>query len=297
MNEVHKPVLLKETLDYLNPAPGDNFIDATAGEGGHAMAIAEMIRPEGSLLAIEYDPEYAELLKNNIQEHGLEEIVTVINGSYAEIVELKKETGFPAPRGIMFDFGLSNWQLEKSGRGFSFRKDEILDMRFNPKDNTIPTASEIINSFSREHLIELFSKYGELKHPEKLAKRIIEERKREKISTTGQLVRLIEKSFGSRTQLKAQVFQALRIAVNDELGNIEKGLKSALRLINKKGRIAVISFHSLEDRIVKNLFRDWEKEERGKRINKKVIKPSFEEVAKNPKSRSAKLRIFEVTGN
>ncbi|MBZ9573068.1 16S rRNA (cytosine(1402)-N(4))-methyltransferase RsmH, partial [Patescibacteria group bacterium] len=186
--------------------------------------------------------------------------------------------------GILFDLGLSSWHLEKSGRGFSFQRNEILDMRYSPKENPL-TSQKILNQWKEKEIEKILREYGEERFARKIARKIIEARKKSPIKSTGQLVEIIgSKHFTRKT------FQALRIAVNDELGNLKKALPQALEILEGGGRMVVISFHSLEDRIVKNFFREEAKENHLKILTKKPIIPTTEEIQKNPRSSSAKLR-------
>ncbi|MEX2145210.1 MAG: 16S rRNA (cytosine(1402)-N(4))-methyltransferase RsmH [Candidatus Spechtbacterales bacterium] len=293
---VHIPVLLSEVLENLSPAPGQFFVDCTAGEGGHSIPLAKLTAPNGKVLAIDADPDELEVLKQKIDDAGLASVITAVHGSYVDIARIVAESGLGAPNGILFDLGLSSWQLERSGRGFTFQKNEPLDMRFNSLDETRPTAAEIINNSSCEHLAWIFENYGEEKNAKKISQEIVAERKNGPINTTGNLVNIIFSisGIGRKINPSTKVFQALRIAVNGELENIEQGLESARKVSAPNARIAVISFHSLEDRLVKKTFKRWNNENLGILINKKVIKPSREESRDNPRSRSAKLRIFQV---
>jgi len=198
--------------------------------------------------------------------------------------------------GLIVDLGLSSDQLENSGRGFSFLKDEILDMRFDSESKE-PTATEIINSFSEKELAGIFWKYGEEGNSRRVAKEIVEKRRKNRIKTTFELVKIIENTVPRRGKIHpaTKVFQALRIYINDEFGNLEKLLKSLNNILAKGGRAAIISFHSLEDRLVKNCFRDIAKRGQAEILTKKPIVPSQEEIKNNQRSRSAKLRAIKIT--
>lgn len=270
---MHIPVLKKEMLEYLDPKPGQNFVDATLGFGGHTAAILEKISPNGKVLGIEWDEEVSKKIAPR-------ERLIVVNDSYANLKEIVKKYNFGPVNGILFDLGISSWDLESSGRGFSFAKNEPLDMRFDPNNNTL-TAEKIVNAWQEREIVQIIWEYGEEKFSRVIAKRIIEKRKTKPIKTTFDLITLIP----ARTK-PSKTFQALRIAVNGELDNLKKGLEQAEQILEKGGKIAVISFHSLEDRIVKNFF----KNESFERLNKKVIKASKEELLLNSRSRSAKLR-------
>lgn len=288
---MHKPVLLNEVIQYLDPKPGENFIDCTIGEAGHTMAILERIKPDGKILGIDVDSYFLERIKPRDR-------LVLVQGNFIDLEKIVQEHNFYPVHGALFDLGLSSWQIEESGRGFSFRKDEVLDMRFNSEKQTL-TASEIINSWPEEALKEVFKKYGEERYSKRVAKRIVEERKTGPITTTFQLLEIIKKAVpysktrrGQISRIAARIFQALRIVVNDELENLEQGLKQALKVLKPRGRLAVISFHSLEDRIVKRFFKKKEQDESLKILTKKPIRPTQKEIRNNFRSRSAKLRII-----
>ncbi len=285
---MHQPVLLNEVINYLNPNPGENFIDCTVGAGGHSLAILEKNSP-GKVLAIDWDKESLQLLKLKVNDR-----LTLVNNNFKNLKQIVKEYNFYPVNGILFDLGLSSWQIEESGRGFSFKKDENLDMRFQPAAR-LParqgeTVQEIINKWPEQSLMEVFWKYGEERYGRRIAKRIVEERKRQSIKTTFQLKDVIEKAIPYRwraDRVLARIFQSLRIVVNDELENLKQGIEQAAEILMPGGRLVVISFHSLEDRIVKNFFKE---NKSLKTLIKKPIMANEEEIKKNPRSRSAKLR-------
>lgn len=266
----HVPVLKKEVLEILDPKPGENFIDATYGFGGHSKDILEKIKPNGKVLGIEWD-------KKVYNQAEPQERLILTNDSYTNLKKIAEESNFYPISGILFDLGISSWDLEDSGRGFSFLRDEPLDMRFN-QDNDL-TAEYIVNNYSEEELINILKEYGEEKLAKIIARRIIKERP---VKTTFELKKLIP-----RKTKPHRTFQALRIAVNDELNNLKKGLEQAVEILAPGGRIAVISFHSLEDRIVKNFFKN---NNNLQILTKKPIRPSVEEITINTRSSSAKLR-------
>jgi 16S rRNA (cytosine1402-N4)-methyltransferase len=290
----HIPVLLKEVLEYLDIKPGENFIDCTIGLGGHTFHILERNKPKGRVLGIELDKVVLEQLrKTNLEEERL----ILAQGNFIDLKKIVEKHNFKPVQGILFDLGMSSWQIEESGRGFSFQKDEPLDMRVESANNeqrttnNVLTSEEIINEWPEEELVRIFREYGEEKYAKKIARRIIEERKKQKVTTTKQLVDIIVKIVPRKKIHPAtKVFQALRIAVNDELNNLKKALPQALEILRLNGRLVVISFHSLEDRIVKNFFREQAKKGSLKILTKKPISPSLEEIKLNPRSRSAKLR-------
>jgi len=287
---MHTPVLLKEVIEYLNPQPNENFIDATIGEGGHAKAILEKNKPAGKVLGIEVDPMLYQTAKNQMQDR---ERLILVNDSYVNLEKIVKEKQFQPVNGILFDLGMCSWQIEESKRGFSYLKDEPLDMRFS-LGSTL-TAAEIINFWKIEDLEKIFKEYGEEKYAKRIALAIKEVRRKKRIVGTQELVEILKKALPKnyddyRLHLAARTFQALRIAVNNELENLKMGLILTLKILAPQGKIIVISFHSLEDRIVKNFFRDNAKQNTLKILTKKPITSSQEEIKNNIRSRSAKLR-------
>ena len=287
---MHVPVLIKEVLEYLDLKPNQNFIDATVGDGGHAAAILEKTSPNGKLLAIDRDSGSIIRARSKLEEFGNR--VLFINDSFGNLEKIARENDFGLANGILFDFGMSSSQLENSGRGFTFTKDEILDMRYDVK--TPITAEDVVNRYSEKELTEVLKKFGEEPHAIKVARAIIQNRRKERIKTTGELTKIIDKTMRKRGRLHPStlVFQALRIEVNQELAEIEKSLKIVLEILKKGGRSAFISFHSLEDRLIKNWSKDLGKLGIIKILNKKPIRASLEEIRINPRSRSAKLRII-----
>ncbi len=290
----HIPVLLKEVLDGLALHPGDAVIDGTLGDGGHAEAILEVTAPDGRLLGIDLDPAARAAAAQRLSRFGTR--VTIVAGSYAEMAALTAEHGFRAVAGIVLDVGIRSEQLEESGRGFSFLRDEPLDMRFSPEAET--TAATVVNGLSLEDLTQVLREYGEERHALAIAKAVVIARRKKRILTTGRLVEIIRDAVpaGYRRaplHFATRTFQALRIAVNRELENLERGLGAAFPLLRPGGRLAVISFHSLEDRIVKRTFQQWSHDGRAAVITKRPIAPSSQETDTNPRSRSAKLRVAE----
>lgn len=288
---MHKPVLLNEIIQYLNPKPGENFIDCTFGAGGHSLAILEKIYPRGKLLAIDLDPKSLE------SRFKFQDRVILVNDNFKNLKLIVEKYNFQPINGILFDLGLSSWQIEESKRGFSFQQDEPLDMTF---DQGKLNAAQIINSWSEESLKDIFEKYGEEKYSKRIAAEIVKARKKASINTTYKLRAIIERTVprgrvrrGQINRVLARIFQSIRIVVNDELENLKQGLEQALKILEPGGRLVVISFHSLEDRIVKNFFRptaDQPWAGRIKALTKKPVTPSEDEMRANPRSRSAKLR-------
>jgi 16S rRNA (cytosine1402-N4)-methyltransferase len=285
---MHKSVLKKQVLKYLDPKPNENLIDGTIGGAGHSLGILEKNRPNGKVLGIELDKEvYNDLLAKNIKR------LVAINDSYLNLKNIIEEKKFKPISGILFDLGFSSWHLEKSGRGFSFQRDEPLDMRYNTELNKL-TAQEIVNNWTEKEIEKILKKYSQEKFAKRISKRIIEQRKLNPIKTTFELIEIIKRSVPSWYQYKrihfaTRTFQALRIAVNDELNNLKEVLPQALEVLEKGGRIVVVSFHSSEDRIVKNFFKKHSKELL-EILTKKPIRPNKQEIINNPRSRSAKLR-------
>ena len=288
-NMAHIPVLLNEVINFLAPKSNQNFVDATVGDGGHAKVILEKISPNGKLIAIDRDADSIVRAKNNLKEFG--DRVLFINDSFGNLSKIAGELKINSVHGIIFDFGMSTNQLENSGRGFSFQKDEILDMRFDTKNPL--TAEDVINDYSETQLADIFNRFGEEPKARKIAKVIAVFRKKQRIKTTRELAGIIEGIIKFRGKLNPAtlIFQAIRIEVNQELAEIEKALAIVPEILSKDGRAAFISFHSLEDRLIKNWSRDLNNKNIIEILNKKPIIASAEEIKINSKSRSAKLRI------
>lgn len=289
---MHIPVLLKEVIEYLSPQANENFIDATIGEGGHTKAILEKNGPTGKVLGIEVDSILYQKAKNIMLKQNTERLI-LVNDSYANIEKIIKEKQFQPINGILFDLGMCSWQIDESKRGFSYLKDEPLDMRFSPK-NTL-TAAEIVNFWKIEDLEKILRDYGEEKYAKRIALAIKEARRKKRVVGTQELVEILKKVLPKnydnyRLHPAVRTFQALRIAVNNELENLKMGLTMALKILAPQGKIVVISFHSLEDRIVKIFFRDSAKQNTLKILTKKPITSSQEEIKNNIRSHSAKLR-------
>lgn len=307
----HISVLENEVIDYLSPVlkSGGLVVDATVGAGGHTRAILEN-NPQCQLIGIDQDQEALAVDRENLKD--FKDRVELVHGNFADLnLLIKKSDKIQA---ILFDLGVSSMQFDNSDRGFSFRQDGPLDMRMNQSQDL--TTGEIINRWPLNRLEQILRDYGEEWQFKKIVRVIIEERKKQKIETTRELVRIIEKALdirydgkGMKIHPATKTFQALRIAVNGELDNLAKVLPTAIDLLAPSGRIAVISFHSLEDRIVKNTFRDLAKNclcpidqsectcgnnnAKIKILTKKPVTPSPEEIQTNPRSRSAKMRVAE----
>jgi len=295
---MHIPVLLKEVIYYLNPESNENFIDATIGEAGHALKILQLTEPDGKLLGIDLSKEVIRrIAKIKNENEKLKDRLILVNDSYINLEKIVKNNNFGPIQGILFDLGICSWHLESSGKGFSYKKDEPLDMRFDQKQNL--TAAEIVNFWEAEEIEKILKDFGEEKYSHRIASALKEVRKKERIVGTRQLVNLLAKTLPKnydkgRIHFATRVFQALRIAVNNELENIGKGLNQAIKILEPKGRIVVISFHSLEDRIVKNFFREQAKINKLQILTKKPVSPTMEESKVNPRSHSAKLRAAQI---
>lgn len=289
---MHISVLLEKVLEYLNPQPNENFIDCTTGSGGHTLAILERTAPKGKVLAIDWDSEAIRLLKVQSQIRRLTDQNRIVlrEGNFADIEEIVQQEKFHPIHGILFDLGFSSDQIENSERGFSFQKDQVLDMRYS--ENNPVTAEKIVNYSSRTELEQILTEYGEEQFAKQIAQALLEARMQKPIQKTSQLARIVEQAtpkwyHRKRIHPATKTFQALRIAVNSELENIKQGLAQASQLLPKHGKLAVISFHSLEDRIVKHFFKTAPSLQT---LTKKPILSSFAEQKKNPRARSAKLR-------
>jgi len=285
---MHKPVLIKEVLEELNPQKGENFIDCTFGFGGHSLAILKKNKPDGKVLGIEQDKEVLKFAPKNKR-------LILLKDNFKNLKEIVRKYNFNKIDGILLDLGVSSWHFDKSNRGFSFQTDELLKM--NCSEDPL-NAQEIINQWPEQELIKIFREYGQEKFPGRIARVICEQRSKYQIKTTKQLVDIIEQAIPKKHRYRkihfaTKVFQALRITVNDELNNLIKVLPQAVSLLEPGGRLAVISFHSLEDRIVKHFFRDEFKKGNLEILTKKPIIPERDEIISNPRSRSAKLRVIK----
>lgn len=288
-NSVHIPVLVKEVIEYLNIREDGKIIDATLDGGGHTLAILEKY-PDVKVLGIEFDP----ILFKNLQLN--DDRLIKINDSYVNLKNIAEKNEFK-PDGILFDLGLSSWHYEESGRGFSFKRNEILDMRFNPEVQS-ESAVDIVNRSSEDELRELISSLGEERFAGNIAKNIVRQRREKPIVMTEDLVNVISRSVPEwykhrKIHFATKTFQALRVAVNDELGNVRKGLMAAIDILEPGGRLVVISFQGLEDKVAKEIFKEKTKEGIIKFVVKGTIRPSWEEQKSNPRARSAKMKIVD----
>jgi 16S rRNA (cytosine1402-N4)-methyltransferase len=290
----HTAVLQAEVLAAFEGVQLRTFFDGTVGAGGHAAAILEAHPEIERYLACDRDPSAHQIAGESLKPWGKK--VEFIRGSYSNIGHFLTERKLPSIDGFLIDIGVSSMQLNEASRGFSFRFEGPLDMRMDPEATL--TAAEIVNRSSERDLEKIFREFGEESRARQAAKAIVEARRKRKILTTEDLIYVVEPVLRKRGRIHAAtlIFQALRIAVNDELGELERGLAAATRFLAPEGRLAVISFHSLEDRIAKNFLRDRAKEGTLKLLTKKPIVPSLKESRGNPRSRSAKLRVAEKQG-
>ena len=278
-------------MEALEPVPGDLIVDCTVGLGGHAEAILEKTASDGKLIGIDRDARALEITKQRLGRSG--ERATLIQGGFGDIKAIFERLGIEKADGFLFDLGVSSMQLDTAERGFSFRFDAPLDMRMDPGAAT--TAAGIVSRYSEAELDRILEHYGEERFHRRIAGAIAEERKRSPIETTGRLVEVIMRAVPykgrhGRVHPATRTFQALRIAVNDELGQLERALGDAIGLLAGGGVICVVSYHSLEDRIVKNRFKQAKADGILELINKKPLSPGQGEIGENPRARSAKLR-------
>lgn len=290
----HQPVMVNEVLEYLKPRPGQVIVDGTVGTAGHSLLIASKLLPDGRLIIIDRDNSSLQRARERLIEFS--SMVTPLHDNYRNLAQILQDCGLKGVDGILLDLGMSSLQVDMPERGFSFQNEGPLDMRM---DQTQPiTAEQWVNTVSAYQLEEAIRSYGEERFARRIAQRIVEERKANPIVTTKQLAGLIVRAVPAgarhgRIHPATRTFQALRMAVNDELGGLEAALKSLPEALNPGGRAVVITFHSLEDRMVKQAFRQGSDAGVWKLLKKKVVKPSDEECAVNPRARSAKLRAVE----
>ncbi|MGC8890186.1 MAG: 16S rRNA (cytosine(1402)-N(4))-methyltransferase RsmH [bacterium] len=287
---LHQPVMLREVLEILQPKPGGRYIDCTLGDGGHSKAILEASSPDGFLLAIDRDHISIERARENLSQYR--DRIMIIQGNFSNLLSLVAPTGIDRFNGILFDLGVSSVQLADSERGFSFNIDAPLDMRMD--EGISITACEIVNSYPLEKLIDIFWNFGEERFSRPIAKAIVEYRKKKEILSSKELADIVSKVIKRKGRIHpaTKIFMALRIYINGELENLKEAIPQAISLLAPGGRLCVISYHSLEDRIVKNIFR-----ESGEKIlTQSPIKPHHEELLSNRRARSAKLRGLEKYG-
>ena len=305
----HKSVLLEETVDGLAIKPDGIYVDGTLGGGGHAFEVCSRLNEQGRFIGIDQDAAAIEAASERLRDFG--EKVTIIRSNYCEMKSRLHEIGVDKVDGIVIDLGVSSYQLDTAERGFSYRVDAPLDMRMDQRQQL--TAREIVNTYSEADLFRVIRDYGEYKFAKNIAKHIVIERQKAPIETTGQLNEIIRHAIPMKFQKTAghpskRTFQAIRIELNRELDVLRESLDDMIEMLNPGGRICIITFHSLEDRIVKSAFRKNENPcicpshfpvcvcgnvSKGKVITRKPILPSEEELEYNSRSKSAKLRIFE----
>ncbi len=310
MEFAHKPVLFQETIQSLNIRHGGTYIDGTVGGGGHAQALLEKLEGTGRLLAIDQDPDAIAAAGERLREW---ENVCFAQGNFSQMHKLARENGIDAADGILLDIGVSSHQLDAPERGFSYHQNAPLDMRMSQEG---PTAADLVNNLTQRELADIIFRYGEDKSANRIAAGICMAREKAPVWTTAQLAGIIKESVPAAVRRAEghparRTFQALRIAVNGELDRLQEGLEAAFGLLNSKGRLAVITFHSLEDRIVKRQMALWcqgctcpkdfpvcvcGQKPQGRLIYKKGVAPSQKEVEENPRARSARLRVFEREG-
>jgi 16S rRNA (cytosine1402-N4)-methyltransferase len=291
---LHHSVLLQEIVDFLSVHPGGIYVDGTLGLGGHSQAILQKTAPDGRVIAFEWDEHAIALSRVRLQEYAGR--MTIIRRNFAEITAGLEEAGVSRVDGILIDVGLSSLQLDQGERGFSFQRDEPLDMRMDNRREV--TAASILASSTEQELADIFYYFGEERQARPIAARIIRARNEEAIRTSAQLAALVVQAVPRRFHPKkihaaTKVFQALRIAVNTELENLSRILDEAVPFLKPGARFCVISFHSLEDRVVKRKFRNNEELEV---VTTKPVRPTADEITKNPRSRSARLRVAEKRG-
>lgn len=290
---IHQPVLLEEVVSCLAPADGETYVDGTLGLGGHTKAILELCGPSGRVIGFDQDAEALALARENLDEYGGR--VQFVHRNFSAIKEVLTELNIPHVDGLILDLGLSSLQLDRSGRGFSFLRDEPLDMRMDQR--TATTAADLINRETAEELADIFYYYGEERQSRRIAALIVERRKAFPIESTDELAKIVaeaipKKFHPHKIHVATKVFQALRIAVNRELESLTTVLDDAVTILKPGGRFCVISFHSLEDRLVKRKFRTTPELEI---LTKKPLVASRQEIAANARARSAKLRVAVVS--
>ncbi|MCI6422083.1 MAG: 16S rRNA (cytosine(1402)-N(4))-methyltransferase RsmH [Blautia sp.] len=305
----HKSVLLEETIQNLKVKPDGIYVDGTLGGGGHALEVCRQLSAKGSLIGIDQDDAAIDAAGNRLRE--FQDRVTIIRSNYCNMKKELNRHGITSVDGIVLDLGVSSYQLDNAQRGFTYREDVPLDMRMDQRNSR--TAKDIVNTYSEQELFRIIRDYGEDRFAKNIAKNICAARMEKPVETTGELTEIIKKSIPAKMRMTGghpakKTFQAIRIELNQELEVLKNSLDDMIDLLNDEGRICVITFHSLEDRIVKTIFRRNEnpctcppdfpvcvcgKKSKGKVITRKPILPSEEELEENTRSKSAKLRVFE----
>lgn len=291
---MHHPVLVKEAIELLKCRPGKVIADATIGSGGHSIEILKKIVPDGFLIGLDVDIDALERAKERLSP--FEGHFKLYRENYRDIADVLKMENIKFIDGLLLDLGISSEQIEDAGRGFSFMRDGPLDMRYDTRGEE--KASDIVNRESEEKIAWIFKNLGEEKKARRIAKFIVEERGKKPIETTLELAVIAgrAKALSAKEKINpaTRIFQALRIYINRELENLEKALAASIRLISEGGRLCVISYHSLEDRLVKNFFKEYSGKGMVKIITKHPVRPSMEEIKENRRSRSARLRAAEI---
>ena len=305
----HKSVLLEETIQNLKVKPDGIYVDGTLGGGGHALEVCRQLSAKGSLIGIDQDDAAIDAAGNRLRE--FQDRVTIIRSNYCNMKKELNRHGITSVDGIVLDLGVSSYQLDNAQRGFTYREDVPLDMRMDQRNSR--TAKDIVNTYSEQELFRIIRDYGEDRFAKNIAKNICAARMEKPVETTGELTEIIKKSIPAKMRMTGghpakKTFQAIRIELNQELEVLKNSLDDMIDLLNDEGRICVITFHSLEDRIVKTIFRRNEnpctcppdfpvcvcgKKSKGKVITRKPILPSEEDLEENTRSKSAKLRVFE----
>ena len=305
----HEPVLLEECIEGLEIKPSGIYVDGTLGGAGHSSEIVKRLGEDGRLIGIDQDGEAIEAATKRLKPY--KDKVTIVRSNYAQMKEVLRDLGIPKVDGILLDLGVSSYQLDNAERGFTYREDVPLDMRMDQRQTK--TAKDIVNDYSEMELYHIIRNYGEDKFAKNIAKHIVQARQKAPIETTGQLIEVIKAAIPKKVRATGghpakKTFQAIRIELNHELDVLKNNLEDMIDLLNDEGRIAIITFHSLEDRIVKNIFRTSERPcicppefpvcvcgrvSKGKVITRKPIVPGKEELEENSRSKSAKLRVFE----
>ena len=285
----HIPVLLEEVVTYLGELKGQKVIDGTFGGGGYTTAI---LKAGADVLAIDQDPEAIVRGKGLKEEYGAR--LTLVRGRFGELRQIASSNGFEGNAAVVLDIGVSSFQLDDAERGFSYRQNGPLDMRMSTEGLS---AADVLNRTHEKELADIIYKYGEERRSRQIAKAVVTQRRKKKFATTNDLLEVIEQIYPHKGQVRrhpaGRTFQALRIFVNKELEELENVIPQACDTLKEGGRLGIVTFHSLEDRIVKNIFRDMAKEDNYALVMKKPIAPTDEEVEKNPRARSAKLRVIE----
>lgn len=309
MEFVHKSIMLEEVIESLAIKPNGIYVDGTLGGAGHSSEIAKRLGPEGRLIGIDQDGEAIAAATKRLEPYR--DRVTIVRSNYAQMCQVLKELGISKVDGILLDLGVSSYQLDNAERGFTYREDVPLDMRMDQRQTK--TARNIVNEYSEMELCHMIRNYGEDKFAKNIAKHIVAARQEAPVETTGQLIEIIKAAIPKKVRATGghpakKTFQAIRIELNHELDVLKNNLEDMIDILDDEGRIAIITFHSLEDRIVKNIFRTCERpcicppefpvcvcgrESKGKVITRKPIVPGREELEENSRSKSAKLRVFE----